>query len=56
MRYPDSRYLNTPVGQQLLAHYAGRDQVRHTTKLIPVRFADVVRFVRALGGLSTRHA
>ncbi|TXI81176.1 MAG: hypothetical protein E6Q40_13950 [Cupriavidus sp.] len=54
--YPDSQYLDMRVGAQLLKHYARRDAVRHATPLVPVRFADIVRFLRALGGMKTHHA
>jgi len=43
-------YLDTPVGEQLLRHYASRDAVRHATPLIPLRAADVLRFVQCLFG------
>ncbi|MFX5494156.1 hypothetical protein ABTD62_20675 [Acinetobacter baumannii] len=43
-------YLETPVGQQLLRHYAPRDAVRHATPLIPLRAADLLRFVQCLFG------
>ncbi|MCD9122719.1 hypothetical protein [Cupriavidus sp. UGS-1] len=52
MTYRDTNarasYLKTPVGQQLLRHYAARDAVRHATPLIPLRIADVLRFVQCL--------
>lgn len=50
MTHPDARYFDTPVGAQLLKHYATRDAVRHATPLIPLRHADVVRFIAALFG------
>lgn len=50
MHQVDAKYLRTPVGQQLLEHYAGRDAVRHATPLLPLRLADVTGFARALFG------
>ena len=54
MQYPDShpyfQYRNTPVGEQLLRHYAARDAVRHSTPLLPIRLADIGRFVMSLFG------
>jgi hypothetical protein len=50
MIHPDAQYFDTPVGAQLLKHYASRDAVRHATPLIPLRHADVVRFIGALFG------
>lgn len=43
-------YLQAPIGQQLLRHYASRDAVRHVTPLIPLRAGDVLRFVQCLFG------
>ncbi|TWG86025.1 hypothetical protein L602_002200000800 [Cupriavidus gilardii J11] len=54
MNYPDSHpyfaYRGATIGEQLLRHYAARDEVRHATPLIPLRWSDVVRFVRSLFG------
>lgn len=52
MTHPDAQYFDTPVGAQLLKHYAARDAVRHATPLIPLGHADVVRFIAALLGRS----
>lgn len=54
MRYPEASYLNTPVGEQLLQHYASRDQIRHATQLFPLRLADLGNFLRALTGGNRR--
>jgi hypothetical protein len=31
---------DAPIGQQLLAHYAGRDAVRHATPLFPSSWSE----------------
>ncbi|MBB1625382.1 hypothetical protein [Achromobacter sp. UMC71] len=31
---------DAPIGQQLLAHYAGRDAVRHATPLFPKSWSE----------------
>ncbi|EKZ98233.1 hypothetical protein ACUXQ2_001112 [Cupriavidus metallidurans] len=46
MQYPDASYFDRPVGEQLLSHFARRDAVRHTTPLLPFRFADVLALFR----------
>ncbi len=38
MDYPTPAYFRQSVGEQLLAHYAKRDAVRHRTPLLPVRW------------------
>lgn len=38
MDYPTPAYFRQSVGEQLLAHYAQRDAVRHCTPLLPVRW------------------
>jgi hypothetical protein len=53
MNYPDARYHGTPVGEQLLEHYARRDSVRHATPLVPLRWTDLGAFARALFGRKT---
>jgi hypothetical protein len=55
MRYPEASYLNTPVGEQLLQHYASRDRIRHATALFPLRLADLGNFLRELFGASSRN-
>jgi hypothetical protein len=50
MSQPSSQYLATPVGAQLLEHYARRDAVRHAAPLVPLRRVDVAQFLRALLG------
>lgn len=59
MNYPDSHpyfaYRGATIGEQLLRHYAARDAVRHATPLVPIRWADIGRFLRAIFGGKPRH-
>ena len=52
MNYPDASYLDRPVGEQLLSHFARRDAVRHASPLLPLRFADLLALLR---GNASRH-
>lgn len=49
MNYPDASYLDRPVGEQLLSHFARRDAVRHATPLLPFRFASLLALFRGNG-------
>ncbi|MFJ5381247.1 hypothetical protein ACIPID_06220 [Cupriavidus sp. CER94] len=46
MNYPDASYLDRPVGEQLLSHFARRDAVRHASPLLPLRLADLLALFR----------
>ncbi|MGO4329740.1 hypothetical protein AB4Z48_06410 [Cupriavidus sp. 2TAF22] len=39
MSYPTPSYFRQSVGEQLLAHYARRDAVRHCTPLLPIQWS-----------------
>ncbi|WP_196812933.1 MULTISPECIES: hypothetical protein [Cupriavidus] len=39
MNYPTPSYFRQSVGEQLLAHYARRDAVRHSTPLLPIQWS-----------------
>lgn len=54
MQSPVNRYLDRPVGQQLLPYYARRDAIRHATPLLPIGLADIGRFFHALLGRTPR--
>lgn len=60
MNYPDSHpyfaYRGATIGEQLLRHYSQRDAVRHATPLIPLRWADLGRFLRQIFGSRRQHA